>query len=517
MDLLKNRLYLIINNNKRAQNLRILCIFMEYSIEQKKYISFFELIDETKEKIYSNFTEEYIEKMNSIIKKDTKYLLSDSKKQIKQGPLKENFEKFIGINYDIIVDHLISREITKLEEYLLEKLGKEIMKEEHIKTEEKNIKEDPEQITIIKNKLEDLLNKIVNLKDNRILNLIENIINIKDNKLLDSIEKDLYKNSKDKILQKKEKIELKSSKVLWSDCKLDHWKEATFELNKKNVQRVFELLEYKKDDLYCDFNLLNKDNIEEKIQKQFIENKFSEAYKESLLKSLNIYINKFIHKTNVIMKTSITNNLTLAQQIASETTTNKTAADIPDFEKLLELLVQIKNETKNNIEIRIISLIFSYGYYEKDNLFIGVLRHNDLLNTDIKNSITDKPEKNYICYLTKKWYFIDSFTKNSKKREIKLSNKFLDELEDLRKKLIENFQKERNNNLITTTKLLGENIITNVHIARLYLKYKLPKLNDMRSSNETYSHNNFNIDQGQRLSYNMGHLNTTRVKSYLPH
>ena len=59
---------------------------------------------------------------------------------------------------------------------------------------------------------------------------------------------------------------------------------------------------------------------------------------------------------------------------------------------------------------------------------IGILRHSDLCNTIITEKQSEDRTKNCLSLTDKKWYMYASSTKNSKYREIDLSEEFVNEL-----------------------------------------------------------------------------------------
>ncbi len=78
-----NLLDTIINGPKRTVRMRILCLFIKYSLEKKEYFDFFKYINEEKEMFLKRVDQPYIDKIKTIITKETdinkKYLLTDNK------------------------------------------------------------------------------------------------------------------------------------------------------------------------------------------------------------------------------------------------------------------------------------------------------------------------------------------------------------------------------------------------------------------------------------------------------
>ena len=313
-------------------------------------------------------------------------------------------------------------------------------------------------------------------------------------------------------------IEIMPGNLLkWEDCIFDKCTEKTNKIYIRIMKNILNKLGINTE--YCDLKIFLEDSTLNRIMDLIKDDCLNTQ--EQTIQVIKNYLKYFVVKAGLTISYKIYMSYESKHiELDKLLKITKETKDIIKFEDLLELFNNILNDkieltneqTKNdyNIVIKIICLIYSYGYENNDINKIGILRYQDLLNTeviyeDIEKDIKYKDidiEKHYISYKDKKWYFKSKYTKNSKDRIIDLSEDFLIKLKELRNKT-------------KTKKLLTKHYKGTSSIIKIIHLYNMPSLNDMRKSAEQYSHDNFDIEEGLRYTKNLGHTIKTNITSYI--
>jgi hypothetical protein len=307
-------------------------------------------------------------------------------------------------------------------------------------------------------------------------------------------------------IKKTDLIKLDNNLLYWSECYLDKNKDISNEIYINQMKKILSKLGI--DIKYCDLRIFAEEETFDKV-KLLIENECHNT-KCQIIKIIKIYLNNFAEIAGI----EIPNKIYYAYEyyydkLNKKKNITKDTSDIIKFEDLLVKMYEILNDTiditiqqKQYINlIKIICLIYSYGYDIKEEKKIGILRYCELINTIV---IKDdyKTELNYISYIDKKWYIRAKYTKNKEDREINLTDDFLLKLDKYRNKSKNNY-------------LLMYNYKDTSSIVKIIKLFNLPQLKDMRKSAEQYSYDNFKLQEGKEYTKNNGHKVKTVMVSYI--
>ena len=279
----------------------------------------------------------------------------------------------------------------------------------------------------------------------------------------------------------------------WSECYNADIKDVSNKMYMEDMKRILTYLNVNTDK--CDLRIFAQEETYDKIV-YFLKD-FQDTTKYKYYRDINIYLEKYLKLTSIKMDYDLYNKYIKKKlEYKKAKMINK---KIPKFEDILIKIKEILKIKRLLTDLRIILIIYSYGFDDEKSNPIGILRHSDLLNTIYKTTETDIVDFNYIDIQKKKWFFLKNATKNSKDREINLDDKFLKEL-----------IKYKN-----STKLLYDVKTHKTNLYRWLKSYGLPNLNTLRKSCEIYLNSGkFSKDKGEIITYNMGHTKEVANEYY---
>jgi hypothetical protein len=110
-----HKLFEYIENKKSiSENNKILAINIIKYIETDVYIDILNLISTKIELVFINYEDKYITRLKKQIKINKPYLFSKKLLDITKNDILNNFEKQIGINYDICIELLKKKDYEKI-------------------------------------------------------------------------------------------------------------------------------------------------------------------------------------------------------------------------------------------------------------------------------------------------------------------------------------------------------------------------------------------------------------------